>query len=37
MYNKMSQKYVIEACGNDKVGMMLSDNGQRDNGEDSRA
>jgi hypothetical protein len=34
MYNKTGERYGIEACGNAKVGMMLSDNGQRDDGED---
>ncbi|KAJ7342825.1 hypothetical protein DFH08DRAFT_938184 [Mycena albidolilacea] len=37
MYNKMGDRYGIEACGNVKVGMMVSDNGQRDDGKDSGA
>ncbi|KAJ7312360.1 hypothetical protein DFH08DRAFT_822102 [Mycena albidolilacea] len=37
IYDKMGGRYGIEACANDKVGMMVSDNGQCDDGEDSRA
>ncbi|KAJ7330891.1 hypothetical protein DFH08DRAFT_940181 [Mycena albidolilacea] len=37
MYSKMGERYGIEACGNVKVGMMVSDNGQRDDGKDSGA
>ncbi|KAJ7358624.1 hypothetical protein DFH08DRAFT_802435 [Mycena albidolilacea] len=37
MYDKMGERSGIEACGNDKLGMMVSDNRQRNDSEDSRA
>jgi hypothetical protein len=37
MYNKIGERYGIKACGNDKVGMLVSDSGQCGDGKVSRA